>query len=105
MTNQHERVRRARHKRQPLLVFGLLVLYTFGPFLCVLVGATIAHLMGIRVDESGGLLYALCMAGWLALITIPTGLLAILVNTAAVLFERRIEARKRDAEFITFEDE
>lgn len=77
--------------RTTFAVFALIVLYTIGPILCVLLCALIANALGCQVDEGsihpcnclgvdiGGPLYALGMMGWFALVTLPTGLLAMVV--------------------------
>lgn len=83
--------------RVTFAIFMLIVLYTIGPILCVLLGTLIAKTLGCQVDEGsvhpcnclgvdiGGPLYALGMMGWLALITLPTGVFALIVYSAVLL--------------------
>jgi hypothetical protein len=70
-----------------------IVLYTIAPILCVLIASGIAYVTGSRLDEGnahpsiilgvdiGSLLYFLFVSGWFMLLTIPTGLLALLIIT------------------------
>jgi hypothetical protein len=79
--------------RVVLTGYGLIILYTLAPVLSVLISSGIATALGAKLDESqthpayllginiGGLLSIMFIAGWLALITIPTGLLALVVFT------------------------
>lgn len=77
--------------RRPWLVPGLLSLwglYTFGPFLGMLLSTFIAERAGCELNEGGvspcvvlgvdlgGTLYFFFVLTWLALVTLPTGLLA-----------------------------
>lgn len=83
--------------RVTFAIFMLIVLYTIGPILCVLLCTLIANTLGCQVDEGnvhpcnclgvdiGGPLYALGMMGWFALITLPTGVLALIVYFAVLL--------------------
>lgn len=87
----------ARGTRSPILTYGLLFLYTLGPILVSLLAGGIAHLAGAQLDEGsvhpcivlgidiGRPLYILGVAGWLALITISTGLLALLGYSAMLI--------------------
>ncbi len=66
-------------------------LYTIAPILSVLACATIAKVMGCQVHEGGGvpckclgvdigpLLYLLGVMGWMALVTVPTGLIGMVI--------------------------
>lgn len=72
-----------------VLVYGGLLLYMLLPLISVVVAKGIAHVAGAQLDEGsahpcvilgmdiGGLLYAMCMLGWLMIVTLPTGLLAV----------------------------
>jgi hypothetical protein len=75
--------------RRGFVVFVAIGLYTIGPILCVVAASLLAGALNCRLDESGvhpclcmgvdigGLLYPLFVMGWLALITFPTGPLAM----------------------------
>jgi hypothetical protein len=76
-------------------VYVLLILYTLAPVLSVLISSGIAMALGAQLDEAnnhpayllgvdiGGLLSVMFVLGWLALVTIPTGLIALVVFTIA----------------------
>lgn len=80
-------------------------LYTFGPLLAALGAGAVADAHGCTLNEGnahpcviaghdwGGTLYGLFVLGWLALLTLPTGLLAGLVGVV-VLAVRRAQRRK-----------
>ena len=84
----------------PVLVYSGLLLYTVLPLLCVLVAGAIANHFGCRLDESGahpcivggsdwgGTLITLAVAGWFMLVTIPTGAIAIILYTVALLIAK-----------------
>lgn len=73
----------------------------------VLIAGTVANTFGCKVDEGsvhpcliggkdyGQLLYTLGVLGWLMLVTLPIGLLALLVWSAILLIHYRTW-RKRD---------
>jgi hypothetical protein len=73
------------------MIYLLLACYTLAPVISVLIAGAVAKLAGATVDESGphpcyifgidigGLLSSMLVLGWLGLITLPTGGLAILV--------------------------
>ena len=77
--------------RKTLTIYAALLVYTLAPIASVLIAASIAKLAGADVDEGrshpcvilgidiGGLLYSMFVLGWLGLITLPTGGLAILI--------------------------
>lgn len=78
-------------KPKRAVVYGFVLAYTFGPILCAGAAEGIAHLLGCELNEAnshpcnccgmeiGGMLYSMAMLAWLALATLPTGLLALVV--------------------------
>jgi hypothetical protein len=82
-------------------IYLWILLYMVAPILSVVVAATIAKATGSRLDEGdshpcfvlgidiGGLLYDMGVAGLFALITIPTGLIAIVVTYLVRVFWKR----------------
>ena len=73
----------------------VVILYTIAPILSVLLASLLAALLGCgNVNEGsapdcalGGLIYTLFVAGWLGLVTIPTGLIALVtVSIVHVVF-------------------
>jgi hypothetical protein len=83
-----------------LVMYAVLALYTVAPILSVFIASGVASHAGAKLDEGeahpciilghdfGELLHAMFVFGWLALLTVPSGLLAMLVFTI-VLFVRR----------------
>jgi len=81
--------------RTPKIVFvyAALVFYALAPILSALIASGIASAAGARLDEGsahpcvilghdfGDTLYAMFVAFWLALVTLPTGCLAIVAFT------------------------
>jgi hypothetical protein len=77
--------------RKTLAIYAGLSVYMLAPVLSVLIAASVASLTGAALDEGnahpcfvlgsdiGELLYAMFVFGWLGLITLPTGALAILI--------------------------
>src|SRR5690349_4635195 len=73
--------------------YCLITLYSVAPILCVLISSGIASATGSRLDEAGahlciilgvdvgGVLAAMFVCGWFMLVTIPTGLIAMLIFT------------------------
>lgn len=80
-----------------IVIWGyvFLILYTISPILSVLISSAIAGALGAQLDEGsqhpayllgvdiGGLLSMMFVMGWLALVTIPTGLIALVAFTIA----------------------
>jgi hypothetical protein len=76
-------------KRIMFILLIVILSYTIGPILIGLIGAIIATIGSCQVDEGsvhpcillgmnlGGLLYRVGLMPWLALITIPTGEIAL----------------------------
>lgn len=86
-----------------------IALYTFGPFLCVLLAYGVAQVTGSRLDEGsahpcvilgcdiGGLLYSMAVMGWVGLVTVPTGILGLVGLTIALWvqkFRRQKDGKK-----------
>jgi hypothetical protein len=81
-------------------IYALLALYTVAPILSVLTASGVASLAGAKLDEGashpciilghdfGDLLYTMFLFGWFALLTVPSGLLAMLVFTIILLVRR-----------------
>ncbi len=92
--------------RPGLVLFALIVLYSIGPILSVLFVTVVANALGCQVDEGGvhpclccgvdigRLLHSMGVLGWLALVTLPTGAMA-LVTCAIVLGGVAIGNRRR----------
>lgn len=87
-------------KRNIIWIYSIIILYSLGPLLCVLISCAIASATGSRLDEAGvhpcmihgvdfgGVLSTLFVSGWFMFLTIPSGFLAILIFTAVLLFRR-----------------
>jgi len=83
-----------------IVTYLALVLFTTAPILSVMAASIIARACGAQLDEGsqhpcfvlghdiGPLLYQMFVAGWFMLITLPTGLFAILVFTVILLVIR-----------------
>lgn len=83
-----------------LWIYAGLVLYTTAPVLCLLLASLIAYVTGSRLDEGsphpcvlvwvdiGGILYDLSVMGWFGLVTIPTGIIGLIVFTIVVIISR-----------------
>jgi hypothetical protein len=87
------------------IVYGILVSWTIFPVVCVLVVIAISTIFGCQVNEGspmpclvfgveiGKTLYTLGVMGWLGIVTLPTGGLALIVYTLLVFFWPRISGR------------
>ena len=92
--------------RRNFALFVFILLYTIAPILSVLLSSAIASTLGCELNEGdvhpcncfgmniGGLLTTMFVSGWLALVTLPTGLIAmiafpIFVGTSAWLKRSR----------------
>ena len=85
-------------------IYLLILLYMLAPILCVLLASAVASATGSRLDEGnahpciilgcdfGWLLYALFVSGWFVFLTVPTGLLAIVVTILVRGFRRRVHS-------------
>jgi hypothetical protein len=90
--------------RGKVIIFVGLLLFTVSPILSALTASAIARWCGSRLDEAnvhpciilgvdaGGLLYKMFVAGWLAMFTIPLGLILIVAITIQMLSERKRQA-------------
>lgn len=88
-----------------ILIYCLIVLYSVAPILCVIISSGIALATGSQLDESGshpciicgvdvgGILVTMFVCGWFSLVTIPTGLLAMLAFTVVWII-LRIRAKR-----------
>jgi hypothetical protein len=93
--------------RRGFVIFMLLVLYTIGPVLSVLLASLIANVLGCNLNEGnvhpckclgidiGELLYSMFVMGWLALVTLPTGAMAILAFLAVTIASTIFKPRKK----------
>ena len=87
--------------RGKVIIFIVLLLFTISPILSAMTALAIARWCGSRLDESGahpciilgvdagGLLYEMFVAGWLAMFTIPLGLILIVAIIIQMLSERK----------------
>ncbi|MFA5941641.1 MAG: hypothetical protein WC809_20015 [Sinimarinibacterium sp.] len=83
-----------------MIAFVVIVLFTVAPLLSVFVASAIARAAGAELDEGGphpcrilGVdigrpLYSMFVVGWLGLLTIPIGLLALVVYSGILIFQR-----------------
>jgi len=90
--------------RKIVFVYAALALYALAPILSALLAGAIASATGARLDEGnshpciilghdfGGLLYALFVVFWLAIVTLPTGLLAIVAFTIFLLVRKQSQS-------------
>jgi hypothetical protein len=77
--------------RKTLMIYLALLAWTLAPIFSVLLAGFIADLTGSTLNESGahpfiilgfdigGLLYSMFVFGWFAMLTLPTGGLALLI--------------------------
>ena len=71
--------------RGKVIIYVVLLLFTFAPILSAMIASAVASCCGARLDESGvhpcvilgvdvgGVLYKMAVAGWFALLTVPVG--------------------------------
>ena len=90
-------------RRGIFIIYLVIGLFTVAPILSFAIAGGVARFCGCQVDESGvhpciilgtdvgGLLYDMCVAGWFALLTVPFGLLVILLITLDL-----VKGRKRN---------
>ena len=88
------------------IVFGAILSWTIFPLLGVLFAAIVSAVCGCSINEGsptpcfvfgidiGRPLYILGVMGWLSIVTLPTGALALLICLAFLMIERSV-ARKR----------
>ncbi len=89
--------------RKIVIGYGVILLWTFLPFIPVVIAGLIASYKGVPLDEGGphpcmvfghdigGLLYSMGVMGWFGLLTVPTGFLALLVFTIFIITRRVFE--------------
>ena len=83
--------------RKRVIIYCLIGLYSVAPILCASIAEGVASATGCRLDETslhpcvvlgvdvGGLLNMMMLCGWFMIVTVPTGLLAMLVFTLVSL--------------------
>ena len=83
--------------KRPVLVYTILLLYTVGPIVSMLAASAVAARFGCRLDEGsvhtcvvvgvdlGGTLYFMAVSAWFALVTLPSGGLALIGYTVALV--------------------
>jgi hypothetical protein len=88
------------------IVYGIIVSWMVFPVVCVLIATAISAIFGCTVTESspepcivfgidmGRMLHILAVMGWLGIITLPSGGIALALYTAFVMMESRIARRK-----------
>jgi hypothetical protein len=81
--------------------YGGILLWMFSPVIPVVMASLIASACGCKLDEGsahtcivfgtdiGGMLYSMGVMGWFGLLTIPSGLLFLVVFTVMIIKERR----------------
>lgn len=84
-------------KRTLLIGYGVILLWMLWPVLSVLIAGSVASAYDCQLDEGsvhscvvlgrdvGESLYTLFVLGWLGLITLPTGAIALVVFSVVVL--------------------
>ena len=87
------------------IVYGIIVSWTIFPVVCVLIVFAVAPIVGCEVNEGsptpclvfgvdiGKILYTLGVMGWLGVVTLPTGGLALAAYTLFAIFWPRISRR------------
>lgn len=77
-------------KRTIGCIYGIIALYTFAPILCILFCSAVSTLTGIHLEQGpvyflgvdvAGLLTTIGTCGWYAMVTLPTGLIAMAAFT------------------------
>jgi len=96
-------------RRKIVIIYLVLLLYTFAPLLCALTASGIAQATGSTIDESGShpciilghdigpLLGSMFVCGWFSLITLPSGGLSLICFTISILISRARARRKAKA--------
>lgn len=89
------------------IVFGVILSWSVFPLVCVLLAATVSAVCGCSLNEGaptpcvlfgtdiGKPLYILGVMGWLSIVTLPTGGIALLAYLAFLLIERSVIAKRR----------
>ena len=88
--------------KRRLIVYTVLVLYTVGPILPMVLASAVASRYGCLLDESGvspcvvagrdlgGILSFMFVSAWFALLTLPSGVLALIGYSAYVTSRRKV---------------
>ena len=88
------------------IVFGVILSWAVFPLLCVLLAAAVSTICGCSINEGsptpclvfgtdiGKPLYILGVMGWLSIVTLPTGAIALLVYLAFLMIERSVAAKR-----------
>jgi hypothetical protein len=88
------------------IVFGVILSWAVFPLLCVLLAATVSAVCGCSINEGsptpclvfgtdiGKPLYILGVMGWLSIVTLPTGAVALLMYLAFLMIERAVAAKR-----------
>jgi hypothetical protein len=88
------------------IVFGVIVSWAIFPLICALLAATVSAICGCSINEGapipclvfgtdiGKPLYILGVMGWLSIVTLPTGAIALLVYLAFLMIERSVAAKR-----------
>ena len=89
------------------IVFGVILSWAVFPLVCVLLAATVSAVCGCSINEGsptpclvfgtdiGKPLYILGVMGWLSIVTLPTGAVALLMYLAFLMIERSVAAKRR----------
>ena len=92
-------------KRTVLIGYGIILLWMILPMISVLTASAIADASGCTVNEGsshpcivagtdiGDTLYTMFVMGWMFFLTVPTGLVALVLFTVIVLVKRVRSAR------------
>jgi hypothetical protein len=94
-------------KKVTIGVAVLILVLGLGPFVSAIGSISIANALGCRLDEGsvhacmflgvdiGDLLYTGLVLGWLSLVTIPYGAMALIVWAIIVMIVRRVKRRRK----------
>ena len=97
------------HGLRNAIVYGIFVSWTVFPLVCVLIVSAASVIFGCTVNEGsptpcvvfgvdiGKPLYTLGVMGWLGIVTLPSGGIALVLYTVFVVTESMIARRKRKA--------
>ena len=89
------------------IVFGVILSWTIFPLVCVLLAAIVSAICGCSIYEGsptpclvfgtdiGKPLYILGVMGWLSIVTLPSGAVALLMYLAFLMIERSVAAKRR----------
>jgi hypothetical protein len=97
------------HGLRNAIVYGIFVSWTVFPLVCILIVGAASVIFGCTVNEGsptpcvvfgvdiGKPLYTLGVMGWLGIVTLPSGGIALVLYTVFVVVESRIARRKKGA--------